>query len=72
MGRAAKSLAALVATPGLAACATTSVETLVYSLSQNKLIWATQSKTTNPANVDSFVREIVGETAKQMKKAGVI
>lgn len=49
-----------------------SVETLVYSLAQNKLIWAGQSKTTNPSKVDSFVREIVDETAKEMKKAGLI
>jgi hypothetical protein len=49
-----------------------SVETLVYSLEQNKLIWAGQSKTTNPSKVDSFVREIVNETANEMKKAGLL
>lgn len=48
------------------------VETLVYSLAQNKLIWAGQSQTTNPSKVDSFVREIVAATAKEMKKAGLI
>jgi hypothetical protein len=48
------------------------VETLVYSLAQNKLIWAGQSQTTNPSKVDSFVREMVAATAKEMKKAGLI
>ncbi len=49
-----------------------SVETLVYSLKQNKLLWAGQSRTTNPEKVDSFVREIAGEVAKEMKKAGLL
>jgi hypothetical protein len=49
-----------------------SVETLVYSLAQNKLIWAGQSKTTNPSKVDSFVREVVQEAAKEMKKEGLL
>jgi len=49
-----------------------SVETLVYSVKQNKLVWAAQSKTTNPGNVDSFVRELVNAAAAEMKKQGVI
>jgi hypothetical protein len=48
------------------------VETLVYSLKQNKLVWAGQSKTTNPDKVDSFVREIVNAAASEMKKEGLI
>jgi hypothetical protein len=48
------------------------VETLVYSLSQNKLIWAGQSKTTNPSNVDDFVRELAVGAANEMKKAGLL
>jgi len=49
-----------------------SVETLVYDLKQNKLVWAGQSDTTNPSNADKFVRELVGEAAKEMKKQGLI
>jgi hypothetical protein len=49
-----------------------SVETLVYSLKQNKLIWAGESKTTNPSNVDSFVRELATSAAKEMKKAKLL
>lgn len=48
------------------------VETLVYSLQQNKLIWAGQSKTTNPSRIDDFVRELAVGTAKEMKKAGLL
>lgn len=48
------------------------VETLVYSLKQNKLIWAGQSQTTNPSKVDAFVRELAKSAAKEMKKAGLL
>ena len=48
------------------------IETLVYSLEQNKLIWAGQSKTTNPDSVDALVKELVGQVAGEMKKAGLV
>lgn len=48
------------------------VETLVYSLTQNKLIWAGQSQTTNPSKVDDFVRELAVGAAKEMKKVGLL
>ena len=47
------------------------VETLVYSLKQNKLVWAGQSKTTNPSKVDAFVKEVAAGAGKEMKKAGL-
>jgi len=47
------------------------VETLVYSLKQNKLVWAGQSKTTNPSKIDAFVREVAAGAGKEMKKAGL-
>src|SRR4029453_6915078 len=34
------------------------VETLVYSLQQNQLVWASQSQTMNPTQVGSFMREL--------------
>jgi hypothetical protein len=49
-----------------------SVETLVYSLQQNKLIWAGQSSTTNPSKVDAFVRELATAARREMKKAGLL
>ena len=48
------------------------VETLVYSLRQNKLGWAGESRTTNPTSVDAFVQELVAEAAEAMKKQGVL
>jgi hypothetical protein len=49
-----------------------SVETLVYSLTQNKLLWAGRSRTTNPSNVDALVTEVAKAAAKEMKKAGLL
>jgi hypothetical protein len=48
------------------------VETLVYSVSQDKLLWAGQSKTTNPANLQKFVAELADAAAKEMRKAGFV
>jgi hypothetical protein len=48
------------------------VETLVYSIPQNKLIWAGQSNTTNPTKVDAFVRELATTARREMKKAGLL
>ena len=48
------------------------VETLVYSLEQNKLVWAGQSKTTNPSSADAFIKELVGKVAAEVKKAGLV
>lgn len=48
------------------------VETLVYSLKQNKLVWAGESRTTNPSQVDAFVRELAAGAAKEMKKLGLL
>jgi len=49
-----------------------SVETLVYSVPQDKLLWGGVSETTDPGKLDKFVREVVDATAKEMKKAGLI
>lgn len=48
------------------------VETLVYSLKQNKLIWSGQSKTTNPPNIDKFVLMLADEVSAELNKAGLI
>ena len=49
-----------------------SVETLVYSLKQNRLVWGGQSQTTNPSNVESFVREVANSVAKELRREGLI
>ena len=48
------------------------VETLVYSIPQNKLIWAGQSNTTNPTKVDAFVKELATAARREMQKAGLL
>lgn len=48
------------------------VETLVYDLESNKLIWTGHSRTVDPSKLGSFMKEIVDEAAKQMRKDGLI
>jgi hypothetical protein len=48
------------------------IQTLVYSMKQNKLVWSGQSKTTNPSNVDSLVKEVAHAVAGEMKKGGLV
>jgi hypothetical protein len=48
------------------------VETLVYSLKQNKLVWGGQSRTTNPEDVDQLVRKLAAAAAKELQKQGLI
>jgi hypothetical protein len=49
-----------------------SIETLIYSLEQNKLIWGGQSKTTNPQNVDQLISEIAAAAADELKREGLV
>ena len=48
------------------------IETLVFSLKQNKLVWAGQSRTTNPRDVDKVVRDLAGKVATELQKLGLI
>jgi hypothetical protein len=48
------------------------VETLVYSVTEDKLLWAGRSKTTNPSNVRDFIQELSDGAVKEMEKAGFI
>ena len=48
------------------------VETLVYSLKQDKLVWAGKSKSTNPDRVDSLIKDIVSGVVADMQKAGLV
>jgi len=49
-----------------------SVETLIYSLRQDKLIWAGMSETINPSKVDGLVTELAGRIASEMEKEGLL
>jgi len=48
------------------------VETLVYSLAQNKLVWGGQSKTRNPASVDGLIENTARQVADELVRQGLI
>ncbi len=48
------------------------VETLVYSLPLDKLLWAGVSTTTNPKEAQAFVSQLVGQAIKEMKKQQLV
>ena len=48
------------------------VETLVYSLPLDKLLWAGVSSTTNPKEAQAFVRDLVAAAVKEMKKQRLV
>jgi hypothetical protein len=48
------------------------VETLVYSLRQNKLVWGGQSKLTNPASIDRTIARLSAAAAEELHKQGLL
>jgi hypothetical protein len=48
------------------------VETLVYSLEQDLLVWAGVSKTVDPSQIDPFISELAAAVTKQMEKDGLL
>jgi hypothetical protein len=48
------------------------VETLVFSVPQNKLLWAGVTESTNPKDAGRVIKDIVTSTVKQMTKEGLI
>ncbi len=60
-------------TPGHTESETTVVvETIVYSLTANALLWGAVSETRDPKGMDAYMKQLVGEAAKEMRKAGLI
>ena len=49
-----------------------SVETLIYDLKADKLVWAGLSQSTNPSRVDSLIKELVSAAASELKKQGLV
>ncbi len=49
-----------------------SIETLLYSIQEDKLLWAGLSKTTNPENIPKFINELVNEAGKEIRKTGLV
>jgi hypothetical protein len=51
---------------------TVSVETRVYSLRQNKLVWSGQSRITNPKSIDAEVKKVSSATAAALERDGLL
>lgn len=49
-----------------------SIETLVYSLTRDELLWAGTSRTSDPGKLSKLVDEIADAAAKEMTKQGVL
>jgi hypothetical protein len=48
------------------------VETLVYSLEQNKLVWGGRSKTTNPETLTELINELTAAAVEELQKEGLV
>ena len=48
------------------------VETLIYDLTRNQLVWAATSETRDPKNLQDFVKDLVAEAVKEMKKMKLV
>jgi len=49
-----------------------SVETLIYSLLRDKLLWAGTSETFNPARLETFVSNLADAVADEMHREGLL
>ncbi len=48
------------------------IETLIYSVEQDQLIWAGESESTDPKDVRSFAKQLVDAIGEQMRNAGLL
>ena len=51
---------------------TIGVETLVYDMTSDRLVWAALSETRNPDNLQAFVKDLVDAVAREMKKMKMV
>ena len=49
-----------------------SIETVIYDLRRNKLLWGGQSRTMNPSDVESFVKELATAVSEELRKSNLI
>jgi hypothetical protein len=49
-----------------------SIETVIYDLRQNKLVWAGQTKTMNPSDVEGFVTDLATAVSKELRESGMV
>jgi hypothetical protein len=48
------------------------VETMVYDLKQNVLLWAGTSRTANPNSADELIAKLVKSGAEELRRAGLV
>lgn len=48
------------------------LETNVYSVTTEKLLWSSRSDTISPTNIDNLMQSVVNATVKEMKKQKVL
>jgi hypothetical protein len=49
-----------------------SLESLVFDVGKDKLIWASRSETTNPSSMQNLVNSLIDATVREMKKQKVL
>jgi hypothetical protein len=49
-----------------------SIETVLFSLVDDKPIWAGTSETTNPKNIRELIEDVVEEAGKELRNAGLV
>jgi hypothetical protein len=59
-------------TPDMHTDLVVTVETFVFSLPQNKMVWTGTSETINPKNAEKFVRTLATDIAGEMKRLGLV
>jgi hypothetical protein len=48
------------------------LETLIYSIDTDALLWAGRSESTNPKDIRKFVKDLVDAAGKEMRHAGLV
>jgi len=48
------------------------IETLIYSLTHDKLLWAGTSRTSNPEGIQGLVTEVANAVAGEVAKQGLV
>ncbi|HEX7421368.1 MAG TPA: hypothetical protein VF505_15870 [Thermoanaerobaculia bacterium] len=48
------------------------IETLVYSLDQDRLVWAGVSRTLDPGRIENFIAELAEAVSRQMAREGLL
>jgi len=48
------------------------LETLIYSIENDELLWAGRSESENPKDIKKFVKDLVEAAGKELRKAGLV